>query len=347
MKKILIVSFAVSLVCFAALSQNIDKAGLDAYFDTLAGNNRFMGSIAISRNNELIYTKSVGFADIEHGLKANENSKYRIGSITKTFTTVLIFKAIEENKLSLYQTIETFFPSIENAGEITIAHLLGHRSGIHNFTNDKSYPDWSTKPKTKQEMIDIISKGGSDFKPGAQTNYSNSNFVLLTFILENIYKKSYAELLEERIIKPLGLKNTCFGKKININDNECKSYKYKDGWKVEPETDMSIPLGAGGIVSTPVDLTLFINALFNGKLVSINSLTQMKTIKERIGMGLFQMPFNGHISFGHGGNIDGFTSHFAYFPDSNISFAFTANGMNYRENDISLAILRAVFNVLK
>ena len=344
MKRIIIFSLAASLINLAGLSQSFDKEKLDAFFDTLANNDRFMGSVAVSRNNELIYAKSVGFADLENGLKANENSKYRIGSITKTFTAVLVFKAVEDNLLNLNQTIYEFFPSLTNAEKITIEHLLYHRSGIHNFTNDKSYLSWNTQPKTEQEMVEIITSGGSDFEPDAKASYSNSNFVLLTFILEKIYKKPYSELLEEKIIKPTGLKNTYYGKKINTKDNECNSYRYAEGWKISTETDMSIPLGAGGIVSTPVDLTVFSEALFNGKMLSINSLQQMKTIKGHLGMGLIQIPFYGKLSFGHNGGIDGFGSLFGYFPDDNITFAFVANGINCKMNDVAIAILSAVYN---
>jgi len=327
--------------------QQFDIVKLDAYFDTLANNNKFMGSVAVSFNRELIYVKSVGFADIEHGLKTNENSKYRIGSISKTFTSVLIFKAIEEGKLEIDQTIDHFFPTIENSSKITIKQLLYHRSGIHNFTADFSYIEWHTQPKTEQEMIEIIVKGGSDFEPDTKTSYSNSNFVLLSYILEKIYQKTFAEILEEKIIKPINLKNTYYGKNINIKDNECNSYRYAEdaeGWIIYTETDMSIPLGAGGIVSTPVDLLLFGEALFNGELVSSNSLQQMKTLKERFGMGLIPFPFYEHIAFGHGGGIDGFGSLFAYFTDSKISFAYTANGLNYSGNDIAITVLSAVFN---
>ena len=344
MKRSLILFLAVSFINFAGLSQQIEKARLDAYFDTLANNNRFMGSVAVLHNKDVIYTKSVGAANIEHGLKATKNSKYRIGSITKTFTAVLVFKAIEENKLTLNQAIDVFVPAIDNANKITIMHLLYHRSGIHNFTSDESYAKWNTQPKTEQEMIDIISKGGSDFEPDTKAGYSNSNFVLLTYILEKIYQKPYSKIVEEKIIKPIGLKNTYYGGIINTKENECHSYKYAEYWKLESETDMSIPLGAGGIVSTPIDLNLFSEALFTGKLISGNSLMQMKTIKEQVGMGLFQMPFYSSIGFGHTGGIDGFSSMFAYYPDSNISFAYTSNGLNFNGNDIAIAVLSAVFN---
>jgi len=164
-------------------SQIVDKTNLDAYFDTLASNGKFMGSVAVLRNKELIYSKSVGYTDIEHGIKANENTKYRIASISKTFTAVLILKAVEDNKLNLNQTIDKFFPTIINADKITITHLLYHRSGIPNFTDD-IWLDWNPQFKTEQEMLETIAKKGSDFEPDSQASYCNLNFIILASILD-------------------------------------------------------------------------------------------------------------------------------------------------------------------
>ncbi|MBN2665280.1 MAG: beta-lactamase family protein, partial [Bacteroidales bacterium] len=170
------------------------------------------------------------------------------------------------------------------------------------------------------------------------------NFVLLTFILEKTFGKPYAELLQEHIVQPLGLKNTSLGGKINTSNKDCKSYKYLDTWVVEPETDISIPLGAGGIVSTPGDLVKFSDALFGRKLLRSESLEKMKTVKGQYGMGIFTIPFFDKVGYGHTGGIDGFSSVFSYFSDGNISFAMTCNGSNYNTNNISIAVLSAVFN---
>ncbi|WP_052496631.1 serine hydrolase domain-containing protein [Pedobacter lusitanus] len=124
----------------------------------------------------------------------------------KTFTAVLIFKAIEEKKLSLTQPIDKYFPAIKNSNKITVADLLSHRSRIHNFTNDEEYSKWSTTKKSGEELLTIITKGGSDFEPGSRAAYSSSNFVLLSFILQKIYNKEYAELLKGRILDPSDLK---------------------------------------------------------------------------------------------------------------------------------------------
>ncbi|RKD92860.1 serine hydrolase domain-containing protein [Mangrovibacterium diazotrophicum] len=328
-----------------AFAQEFNKAKLDDYFDTLEVNDRFMGSVAVSQDGQLIYARAIGFANLESGTKANTDSKYRIGSISKTFTTVLVQKAVEAGKLKLDESIESYFPAIPNADKITIRLLLGHRSGIHNFTNDKSYLDWNTEAKSESEMVEIIAKGGSDFEPGTKTEYSNSNFVLLSYILEKVEKKSYATLLHESIVRPLELTNTYFGGKINADKNECYSYKYIDDvWKMEEETDLSIPMGAGSIVSTPSDLAKFSDALFSGKLVSAESLEQMETIVDGLGFGLFQFPFYDRKGYGHTGGIDGFRSVFMYFPDGKVSFALTSNGSRMNNNDISVAVLSAAYD---
>ena len=191
MIKTILITFLTFAISQIGLAQtNFDKTKLDNYFNALEQNNKFMGSVAVSKKGEVIYRKSIGFADVENNVKANDNSKYRIGSISKTFTAVLILKAVEEKKLKLSQTIDKWFPSLKNVKKITIEHLLRHRSGIHNFTNDKDYLTWNTQPKTEEKMVEIIAKGGSDFKPNSKAEYSNSNFVLLTYILEKTYGNS-------------------------------------------------------------------------------------------------------------------------------------------------------------
>jgi D-alanyl-D-alanine carboxypeptidase len=323
-------------------SQSIDTDKLDEYFNTLETHNKFMGSIAIFKEGEIIYSKQSGFCDIETKQKPNEHTKYRIGSISKTFTAVLVFKAIKEGNLSLSQTIDDYFPTIENAEKITISHLLSHRSGIHNYTDNKEeFLSYHTKPKTEKEMIEIIANGGSNFEPDSKSVYSNSNYVLLSYILEKIYEKSYGQILKEEITSPLNLDNTFFGGKINIENNECHAYRNK---KKTDETDSSIDMGAGGIVSTPTDMVLFAEALFTNKILSEKSVEKMKTIQDNFGMGLFKTQYYDKVSFGHNGEIDGFISVLRYFPDENYAFAVTSNGGDYSMNLIAVTLVNSLFN---
>ena len=344
MIKTVFITIAFGLFLRTSFSQTINSSKLDSLFQVLDTNNKFMGSVAISQNDKIIYSKAIGNADLETNKKATIFTKYRIGSISKMFTTVLILKAVEEKKLSLSTTISKYFPTIENAKKITVGNLLNHRSGIHNFTDDSLYLTYNTVPKTELEMLKIIKNGKSAFEPNSKAEYSNSNFFLLSFILERVYKKPFGQLLNERIVKPLGLKNTYVGNKINIGNNECYSYSYIANWEKESETDMSIPKGAGAIVSTPTDLVKFIENLFEGKLISTQSLEQMKTLKDNYGMGMFQVPFYDKKGFGHTGGIDGFTSVLWYFPLDKFSVAITSNGATYENNNIVIAVLSSFYN---
>lgn len=339
--------FFLLLFCTVKVSaQGIDKVKLNQYFQALEDNNKFMGSISVFRDGSEVYAKSVGFADVDKNIAANERSEYRVGSISKTFTAVMVFQTIEAGNLSLSEPIDGYFPSINNGSKITIAHLLSHRSGIHNFTADEEYLSWLTQNKTKEQMVEIIAKGGSDFEPDSKSQYSNSNYVLLSYILESVYKKSYSEILAKQITTPLSLSNTYLGRNTIVpENNECNSYKYFDKWRIESVTNPSITLGAGGIVSTPEDLNKFADALFGGKLVSANSLSAMQTLKDNYGMGLIPVPFYTKQGFGHSGGIDGFHSMFMYFPEDKLSYSITSNALNYNLNDIHIAVLSGIYGM--
>ncbi|WP_207532421.1 serine hydrolase domain-containing protein [Desertivirga arenae] len=344
MKKNILTSILLSFTSFLGFSQSLDKEKLNSYFDALEKSNRFMGSVAVSRNGEVIFTRSVGFADVETKTKANEKSRYRIGSITKTFTATLVMIGVENKKILLDQTLDNYFPDIKNAAKISIRNLLNHRSGIHNITDDASYLGYHTQPKTQTELLDLITKAGSDFEPDSKMAYSNSNYILLTFILEKSFGKPYHELLKEYITKPIGLADTYVGSKINLQNKETSSYTSGENWMKSTETDPAIPLGAGFIVSTATDLVKFLDALFAGKVLKAESLEQMKTLKDNFGFGLFQMPFYNKKGFGHNGGIDGFSSVAMHFPGDGVSYALTSNGTKVNNNDISIAVLSAVFN---
>jgi CubicO group peptidase (beta-lactamase class C family) len=338
--------YSILFVLFSVTSfaQEQKFLALDSLFQILDENNRFMGSLSISENGKIIYSKTIGKVDLASGKSSDYLTKFRIGSISKMFTACLIFQAIEENKLSLKHNINRFFPKITGAKEISIGNLLNHRSGIHNYTNDTSYFNYYTASKSQKEMLEIIQAGGSDFKPNSKAEYSNSNYILLSFILEKIYKKSYEELLDIKIIQPQGLKNTYFGKKLELAKNECASYRFSGKWELENETHSSVSLGAGGIVSTTEDLLFFITKLFEGKIINTASLEQMMKLEDGFGMGIFPVPFYDKKGFGHTGGIDGFSSFLYTFPEEKISIALTSNGSRFNNNDIAIAALSDCFD---
>ena len=320
---------------------------IDSLLTVYEKNGKFMGSLELSHKGKSIYSKIIGYSDIESQKKADSKTKYRIGSISKTFTSVLTFKAIEENKLTLNETIDKYFANIKNANKITIANLLQHRSGIHNFTRDKKFFEYRTKYKSPQDMLSIISNYESDFEPNTQGAYSNSNYFLLSQILEKKYNKPYEKILQEEITLPLTLEDTYSGKQITRNNNESNSYNLSEKQTIFPETDMSILIGSGSIVSTPKDVNRFMIALFTGKLLSTESLALMKTIEDNYGMGLFQYKITDRTGLGHRGHIDEFRSTSIYFPKEDLAFTLISNGAKVDINDLYTKILKLYFNDAK
>jgi CubicO group peptidase (beta-lactamase class C family) len=340
------VIFLISVFYATVFSQSLNKGRLDSLFNILAEKNKAMGSVVISKNGQVLYSRAIGYAYISGREKkvATNDTRYRIGSISKMFTATMVFQLIEEGKITLATTLNQYFPAVPNAEKITIGNLLNHRSGIHNFTNDSDYISWMTRAKTPDEMLAIIAKNKPDFQPNERTAYSNSNFVLLGYIIEKITKQTYATALAQRVTGKLALTNPYYGGKTDVNKHESYSYQFINNWKQEPETDMSIPGGAGAIVSTPADLARFIEGLFSLKLVNANSLAQMKTITAGLGMGMFQLPFYNRRAYGHNGSIDGFGATLAYFPEDSITVAYCSNGQVYPLNNILIGILSIVYN---
>jgi CubicO group peptidase (beta-lactamase class C family) len=325
-----------------APAQSLDKAKLDQFFDRLAEKNKAMGSLTVARDGKILYSRAIGYSQLSGTEKkpASAATKYRIGSITKMFTAVMIFQLVEEGKLKLTDTLDKFFPQIPNASKITIAQMLGHRSGVYDFTRGGDFRAWKTNAKTKDEMLAIIAQGKPVFEPGEKTEYSNSGFLLLGQIVEKGGGKPYSEALKKRIAGRIGLKDTYLGAgKTDVGKNESFSFNYLGDWKQEAETDLSIPGGAGAIISTPGDLTKFIQALFDGKLVSQESLASMKPVKEEIGSGMMLYSLEGKTFYGHGGGIDGFSSLLIYLSEEKLAVAFTANAKGYPTTKIVDGVL--------
>ncbi|MDB5116595.1 MAG: hypothetical protein JWQ79_2087 [Mucilaginibacter sp.] len=202
-KKSLSVLFLFLILQSCTHAQTFNKAKLDSFFVALNTHDENMGSIAIAVNGVVVYQNTIGYSRVNENVKtpATTKTKYRIGSISKMFTATMIFQLIDEGKLRFDAPLASYFPQLPNAEKITIAEMLDHRSGLHNFTNDSLYTTYMTTPKSEAEMIAIIARLKSDFEPDAKAEYSNTNFVLLGYIIEKLTGKTYAEELETHHIQ--------------------------------------------------------------------------------------------------------------------------------------------------
>lgn len=330
-------------------AQSPDKNKLDQFFDRLAKKNKAMGSVVVARDANVVYSRSIGFSQINGAEKKPSTiaNRYRIGSITKMFTAAMMLQLVEEGKLKLTDNLAMFFPQVPNAEKITIIQIFSHRSGVPNVKrNPNGREDINTIPMTKEEMLALIVNTPPDFEPGTKHAYSNSGYLLLGLILEKITGKSYSENLQERIITRIGLKDTYMATgNIDVNKNEALTYMNFGGeWKQVPETHPSILFSAGAIVSTPGDLVKFIQMLFDGKIVSKQSVDQMKTITDGDGLGMEPFTFAGKTFYGHTGGADNYGAWLAYLPEEKLAVAYTTNAKVYPVRDIVSGVIDIYYN---
>jgi len=343
MRSVIILSLLIFLLLSKSFGQEIDTKKLDSFFYALNDQNKSMGSFAIAKNGKIIYEKSLGYSSLNPDtVLASSATQYRIGSISKIFTAVMIFQLIDEGKLSVDTKLSKYFPQMPRASEISIKDLLSHTSGLMDYVNDVVDKEWITTPHPKAELLDTIAKRKLHFTPGEKQQYSNSGYLLMGYILENITGKKYSKLLETRIVKKIGLKNTFSSIANNFGEREAKPYRMIKNWSTVKDIYFPNVIGVGDILSTPADLLTFINALSSEKLVSQKSYLQMSTFigKRLFGMGLVRVPFYGQTGLGHNGGTYGSFSDVYYFKETGISIACCINGLNYPMNDIAIALLK-------
>jgi D-alanyl-D-alanine carboxypeptidase len=332
--KLLFATLLTLALSAAGYAQTLDKAKLDQFFDRLAEKNKAMGSLVIAKDDKVVYTRAIGYARVDASTKKplTAASRFRIASITKTFTAVMILQLVEEGKLKLTDTLDKVFPQVPNAKKITILQILSHRSGIPNVRRDQA--TWKPgTPVTKDEMLALIVKGAPEFEPDTKSSYSNSGYFLLGLILEKLTGKPYEQALEERINSKIGLKDTYIATgHIDVNKGEALTYiNTGSEWKQGFETDPSIGFQ---LISTPGDMAKFIQSLFDLKLISQDSLNQMKTMRDDEGLGIVTFTFAGKTFYGNTGGGDNYGSWLAYQPEEKLVVAYTTNAKVHPVKDI-------------
>lgn len=303
-------------------------------------NNVFSGNVLLQKNGETIYKG-------DFNTLPNNSNLYRIGSITKVFTATIIFQLIEDGQLSLDTKLNQYFPAIKNADNITIGNMLNHTSGIYDYLQWKDYYTKKSDVYNEDDLVALIRNGKPEFKPGKESSYSNSNYILLGFIIEKITGKSFAENVKSRITEKLNLDDTYVETSEKEYAKRNSSYMYDgENWVKEKETNPTFTRAAGSVVSSSEDLAKLMKNLFEGKLISEASLEHMKRTdpKTWIGYGLFKAPFYKKNGYGHTGRIEEFHSFAGYFPEDQLSVVILSNGTNTKLNDIGSGVMSKYFN---
>lgn len=335
--KIILLLALISSCTSSSVPSSSQYRKLTQMLDLIGQKSKGMGEVSLVTNGKVVYQHSYGFK------KQNKNSIYRIGSISKVFTSVMIMKEIERGTISLDTKLKAFYPKVPNSDKITIEHLLRHRSGLVNFTSLPSYSSIMLNKQSEKDHILMSIKNGVNFKPGKKYEYSNTGYVILSLILEKIHKLNFAEVLKNEITKPLNLKHTYIYEQRKPMPGEVISYARSKTWEPSSNTHQSVPMGAGAIVSTSNELASFLWSLFNGEILKERTVEKMKDITEGYGLGIFSIPFDKSKGYGHTGGIDSFVSFGFYFPDSKTVAVNLTNALTMKINDISIGVLSSVY----
>jgi CubicO group peptidase (beta-lactamase class C family) len=273
------------LLAFCLISPSVwaqKKADqIDALVQQYVANGQFNGTVLVAEKGQVIFKKGYGMANREWGIANTPDVKFRLGSITKQFTSMLIMQLVEAGKLKLDGKITDYLPDYPKAtgNRVTLHHLLTHTSGIPSYTNFADFfSQTSRNPYTPTEFIKKFSDLPLEFDPGTRFAYNNSGYFLLGAIIEKVTGKSYAEVLQENILTPLNMQDTGYDLWSPVLAKRATGYDKQGGRYVNaPYLDMSLPYAAGSMYSTVEDLYKWDQALYTDKLLPAKAKATMYT----------------------------------------------------------------------
>lgn len=237
-------------------------------------------AVLVGQKGKIIYDKGFGAANIELAVPMRPEMIFRIGSMTKQYTAIAILQLIEQGKISLQDSIQKFIKNFPYKGKtITIENLLTHTSGIKDYEQlDAHIPNAIRIEFPVKQIIDSLANLPLDFIPSAKFSYSNSNYFMLGYIIEQVSGKTYKDYLHENLFMPAGLSNTFYDSPTQIISNRASGYtKDSTSYKNVDYISMSLVYSAGALLSKVSDLFKWHQALYSYKLVKKETLEKAFT----------------------------------------------------------------------
>ena len=307
----------------------------DKLIENAADEKLFSGSVMVTYNGEAIYSKSVGLKNIENNQLNSIDTKFNVGSMNKMHTAVSILQLVQNGKLKLDDKlvdILTDYPNKEGIAKVTIHHLLTHTSGFGNYLR-KTMRAPKDKYQEVNDYLPLITPEELEFEPGEKFSYSNSGFMLLGAVIEEISELSYFDYVQQNIFDKAGMKNSGFDLYLNTKlENLATNYtKMRSGGK---SLDVYIKGGkggpAGGGYSTVEDWLKFGQALESFKLLDekhVKLLTEGKVAARgnKYAYGFFEENLLGISAIGHGGGGPGINGEFEIYKGTGFSIAVLSN----------------------
>lgn len=315
---------------------------------------QFNGAVLVAEDGNVLLSKGYGMADFENGKPNNNETKFRLASVTKQFTSMLVMQLVEKGKLKLEGKLSDYLPYYrKDVGEkITIHQILSHTSGLANYTNNRDF--MQNESGKKVEPKDFVLKYCSDdliFEPGSKWEYSNSGYFILGLVIEEVTGKSWEQNLQENILDPAGMTNSG-------NEHSDKTYENKANGYVSSLTEfkparfleMTVPYSGGSMYSTVEDMYKWDRILYTDKLLS----EPMKEIMFKpvlnnyaLGWQVIEQPIGDKKIkvVTHSGGIFGFNSLITRLTDDNKFVMVLNNFEGGNINQLTLGIVNILYGL--
>ncbi|MBD2705485.1 beta-lactamase family protein [Spirosoma sp. BT702] len=313
---------------------------------------------------------AAGVADLYNQIPLKPCNITRVGSTVKTFTAVTVLMLYDEGLLDLDDLIGKYLPhsllsKLDNGSTVTIRQLLNHSSGLFNYIQNLQFQTASLNELTKEwsakELLAYAYGQKAYFAPGTDVRYSNTNYILLGMLIEQITHKPFYAVFEQKLFLPLGLTSTSFAARNPVPRSIIRGYAdiYNDLNVIETTyySGWDYYTADGGLLSNPHDMAVFLHALFGGKLLKASTLQEAMQweepskqeadgFKTAFGLGFFKIETPYGIAYQHSGDAIGYYARMLYFPEKKATVVYATNG-NYGRIDPLVSSKEATNEILE
>jgi CubicO group peptidase (beta-lactamase class C family) len=328
---------------------------IDRYVDAEMKREHVVGiAVGIYSRGQILVAKGYGLANIELNVPVRAETIFQSGSVGKQFTAAAIMMLVEEGKIGLDDSVVKYFPNAPQSWQaIRVKNLLSHTSGLSEYESDERVgpngPFYLRMDYTEDEMVNKIEALPIEFKPGDKWDYRNTNYVLLGVIIRKVTGSFYADYLQQRIFKPLGMNSTRLISEADIIPNRSAGYEHK-GEVIQNQSWVSPTFNStadGALYFNVLDLAKWDAALYGTQILKQSSLDRSWTVfslndgkpnSANYGFAWEITSVNGHKQIDHGGAWQGFRCHILRYPDDSISVVVLANSDSARPEQIAHVI---------
>jgi D-alanyl-D-alanine carboxypeptidase len=368
--KVAALAAAALLLATGCAADGYDHDDLQRDLDAIRNSGTVGVQARVTGPGDRVLVATSGVGDLDTRRPVPENGHYRIASNTKTFVATVALQLVAEGALSLDDTVEEHLPGVvsgsHDGSAITVRDLLRHTSGVYDYNDDQDWNPFVSQATFEQrrfdhhepeELVAVAMRHPANFEPGTQRDYSNTNYVLAGMIIEAVTGDPWEDEVHERIVEPLGLRQTSVPDGPQMPEPHAAGYhQFERGGPLVDATllDPSAGDAGGAIISTPADMTRFFRALLGGELLPPEQLAQMQdTVPEgdgRYGLGLGWSPLScGGGYWRHGGAVPGYASAEGFSEDGERGVVLSMSSLHddeVRDQEQAEAWVELIDNVL-